>query len=160
MESSKERMQNSGPITQNLISPLRVMQKRLPASLGLHVLFTIPLWPPPCLLSCLVPMTSLSLLPVPDSVASYPDPPGLPTPCPDHLPPLTGFTPSHLPAWGPSTLAFPPSPPTTTCFPPSPLPCICRPFRLAPLFSHTSPFTPAPPPHPASSPTCMGLGPR
>lgn len=161
MESSKERVQNAEAITQTLISQLRAMQKKLPgltpAQRPLHR--TPPAPSLPAVLP-LVPVTSLPLQPMPASVTSYSDQPGsLTTSCPDHLPPLTGFTPYQFPAWGPSTLACPPAPPTTR-LPPLSLTCIRRPFRLAPLSSHPSPFTPAPPPHPTSSPTFMGLGPR
>lgn len=144
------------------------MQKKLPCLIPAQPPLHHPPSPAPAQLPApslppvlpLVPMSSLSLRPVPASVISYSDQPcPLPASCPDRLPPLTNFPPSHLPAWVPSTLACPPAPPTT-CPPPLPLPSIRRPFRLAPLFSHTPPFSPAPPPLPASSPTCMGLGPR
>lgn len=145
------------------------MQKKLP--------FLVPVQPPPqptsnpapALPSApslppvlpLVPMTSLSHCPLPASVTtSRSDQPGpLSTSCPDHLPPLRGFSSSHLSARVTSTLACPPAPPTT-CLLPLPLPSIRRPFRLAPLFSHTPPLTPGPPPYTDSSPSCMGLGPR
>lgn len=168
MESSKERMQNTEPIIQTLISQLKAMQKKLPclipAQPPLH--HTSPggpaQLPAPSLSPVLplVPITSMSLHPVPALVTGYSDQPGPPpTSCPDRLPPLTSFAPSHLPTWVTSTLAYAPAPPTT-CLPPLPLPSIRRPFRLAPLFSHTSPFTPDSPSHPASSPTCQGLGHR
>lgn len=167
MELSKERMQSAEPTAQTFISQLKVMQKKLPclvpAQPPLHPTSTPALAGPsapslPPVLP-LVPMTSLSHRPVTSSVTSHLDQTGsLPLSFPDHLPPLTSLSSSHLPAWVTSTLACPPPP--ATCLPPLPPPSIRRPFRLAPLFSHTPPFLPAPPPHPASSPRCMGLGPR
>lgn len=115
MASSKERMQNTEAIT----SQRRAMKKLpclIPVQPPLH--HTSPLAPaqlsahflPPVL--PLVPMTSLSVHPVPASVTSYSDQTGpLPTTCPDCLPPPTSFAPSHLPSWVTSTLACPPAPP-------------------------------------------------
>lgn len=113
MASSKERMQNTEAITSQrramkklpcLIAvqpPLHHTSPLAPAQLSAH--FLPPVLP-------LVPMTSLSVHPVPASVTSYSDQTGpLPTTCPDCLPPPTSFAPSHLPSWVTSTLACPPA---------------------------------------------------
>ena len=64
-----------------------------PAQVQLLAHFLPPVWP-------FVPMSSLSLHPMPASVSSYSDHTGpLLTTCPDHLAPLTSFALSHLPAW-------------------------------------------------------------
>lgn len=157
-ESSKARMQNTGPVSQP-----GAMRKKLPGLVPAQ-LPPRPMAqaPAPCLPPVLPPVPTTPQSPCPGlaSVASYSGQPGpLPTSCPDRLPPLTSFAPPHLPAWVTSPLACPPTPPST-CLPPLPLPLVRRPFRLAPLFSQPPPFIPEPAPHPAFSPTCRGFGPR
>ena len=98
---STERMLNTEPIT----SQPRVVQKELPCLLPARWLFVCPgsaFGSLPAFCPAFVPVSSLSLHPMPASVTSYSDHTGpLPTTCPDHLPPLTSFSLScREPVWG------------------------------------------------------------